>query len=244
MSDYATYTGCDMRFNEEFVDDWDCDVDDWNEARKEAAQEKVYLERLLADIDKMIAQHAAHEEGALARLKSIYVTLDALRSCALAAEDIEAFENTLLNHQGLERLILVRSSYDEMVASGALARIDDPTLKTKISELYSEATAAQQFIEYFTADLGRASDIIWRHVSFDLKPEAVSSRDSLEMWAGEEYSQTVTYDFDSLCSRSTFKNALVEVYDSVKDRLGVGSRFSQQLVILRDLVDDRLRAHF
>ena len=52
----------------------------------------------------------------------------------------------------------------------------------------------------------------------------------------------MTYDFESLCGESTFRNALVEVYDSVKDRLGVGSNFSQQLVILRDLIDDRLTA--
>jgi hypothetical protein len=216
-------------------------VDDWNEARKEAAQEKIYLERLLADIDKMIAQHAEHEKSALVRLNSVYVTLDALRSCELAAENTELFENTLLNHQGLERLPVLRSSFDEMVASGALARIDDPKLKTRISEVYSEATAAQQFIEYFTADLGRASDIIWRHVSFDLKPESASRKDGLAVWQGEEYTQTVAYDFDSLCSATTFKNALVEVYDSVKDRLAVGSRFSQQLVILRDVIDKRLQ---
>lgn len=45
-----------------------------------------------------------------------------------------------------------------MVASGALAVIDDPRSKRGISEVYSEAVATQQFIEYFTADLGRASD--------------------------------------------------------------------------------------
>lgn len=215
-------------------------VDGWNEARKEAAQERVYLERLLADVNRMITQHASHRDAALARLNAIYLTFGALRSCELDADSTEAFENTLLNHQGLERLAVVRSSYDEMVASGALARIDDPVLKTKISEVYSEATAAQQFIEYFTADLGRASDIIWRHVSFDLKPDTASNPDSLEVWAGEEFSQSVSYDFDRLCSTPVFKNALVEVFDSVKDRLSVGTQFSRQLIVLRDLIEARL----
>jgi hypothetical protein len=216
-------------------------VDDWNEARKKDAQERVYLERLLSDLDEMIAQHAAHEEEANAKLNSIYVTFDALRSCELAPDDVTPFENTLLNHQGLERLKVIRSSYDEMVASGVLARIDDPMLKRKISEIYSEAAAAQQFIEYFTADLGRASDIIWRHVSFDLKPGTASRSADWAAWEGEEYAVSVAYDFAGLCNAPTFKNAMVEVFDSTKDRLGVGARFAQQLGTLRGLIADRLQ---
>jgi hypothetical protein len=216
-------------------------VDDWNEERKENARETAYLERLLADVNEMLANHATHEEGAVSRLEGIFESFDALRSCTLEPEQVTFFENTLLEHQGLERLEVVRSSYDEMVASGALARIDDATLKKQISETYAEAVAAQQFIEYFTADLGRASDIIWRHVSFDLKPDVIERADLVDTWHTEAYSQTVTYDFQELCESATFRNALVEVYDSTKDRLAVGSEFADELRILRVILENRLK---
>jgi hypothetical protein len=215
-------------------------VDDWNERRKDAAREQVYLQRLLADIDEMISRHEAHEERARSKLNSLVVSFDALRSCTLTAEAVEPFEEILLNHHGLPRLEVVRSSFDEMVASGALAGIADPRLKRKISEVYSEAVSAQQFIEYFSADLGRASDIIWRHVSFDLAP---GDKNRLRRWeegTPEGHSLSVTYDFDALCNAPAFRNALVEVYDSTKDRLGVGTEFSNQLGLLRGLIEEAL----
>ena len=216
-------------------------VDDWNDKRKEAAREEAYLQRLLADIDEMISRHESYEEEAKSKLNSLIASLDALRSCTLAPEAVESFEYTLLEHQGLPRLEIVRSSFDEMVASGSLAGIDDPRLKRKISEVYSEAVAAQQFIEYFTADLGRASDIIWHHVSFDLKAGTSDRVDSLASWAAEGHSLTVSYDFETLCNEATFKNALVEVFDSTKDRLGVGTEFSNELLSLRSILEEALQ---
>jgi hypothetical protein len=56
-------------------------VDDWNEARKESARETVYLQRLLADTEEMIAQHTAHVERAHSWIGALLVSLQALRSC-------------------------------------------------------------------------------------------------------------------------------------------------------------------
>jgi len=217
-------------------------VDDWNEARKEAARETVYLQRLLADTEEMIAQHTAHAERAHLWIEAVLVSLQALRTCNLEPEAEEAFELTLLNHQGLERLGVVRTSYDEMVASGALARIDDQKLKNRISAVFSQAVTAQEFIRYFTSDLGRASDIIWRHVSFAIKADATSEMDKLSSWESENYTQSVTYDFDELCRAATFKNAIVEIFDSAKDRLSIGASFAGELSVLRTLLVQRLDA--
>jgi len=219
-------------------------VDDWNEARKESARETVYLQRLLADTEEMITQHEAHVERAHSWIEAVLVSLQALRSCSLKPEAEKAFELTLLNHQGLERLVVVRASYDEMVASGALARIDDLKLKNKISGVFSQAVIAQDFIAYFTNDLGRASDIIWRHVSFAIKADATSDMNELSSWKSENYTQSVTYDFDELCRNPTFKNAIVEVFDSAKDRLGIGASFAGELSVLHALLEQRLGGEY
>jgi hypothetical protein len=96
------------------------------------------------------------------------------------------------------------------------------------------------FIGYFTTDLGRASDIIWRHVSFAIKADATIEMDKLSSWESENYTQSVTYDFDELCRTATFKNAIVEVFDSAKDRLSIGARFAEELGALRALLVQRL----
>jgi len=109
----------------------------------------------------------------------LLVSLQALRSCKLQPEAREAFELTLLDHQGLKCLVVTRTSYDEMVASGALARINDLKLKNEISAVFALAVTTQSFIGYFTTDLGRASDIIWHHVSLSIKPDFIPEMDKL-----------------------------------------------------------------
>jgi hypothetical protein len=64
--------------------------------------------------------------------------------------------------------------------------------------------------------------------------------DKLSSWESENYTQSVTYDFDELCRTATFKNAIVEVFDSAKDRLSIGARFAEELGALRALLVQRL----
>jgi len=89
--------------------------------------------------------------------------------------------------------------------------------------------------------MARASDIIWRHVSFDVKADTSDRIDSLSSWAAEGNSITVAYDFDTLCNEMTFRNALVEVFDSTKDRLAVGTEFYNELLSLRSLLEETLQ---
>ena len=64
--------------------------------------------------------------------------------------------------------------------------------------------------------------------------------DQLSSWKSENYTQSVTYDFDKLCRTATFKNAIVEIFDSAKDRLSIGASFAEELRVLRALLVQRL----
>jgi len=90
-----------------------------------------------------------------------------------------------------------------MIAVGAFARIRSLQLKDALSRFYSVANSAHGFTDYFRADLGRASDIIWRHVSF--------STDKLGRGVVSDY------EFETICKSTEFRNALVEVVDSRRD---------------------------
>ena len=211
-------------------------VDDWNEARKEARQEVIYLERLLADAGDMIAEHEAHEVQARDKIEYTIDSLNALRTCQLTPQTEQSFQEVLLNHQGLARIPVIRATYDEMVSSGALTRIRDQALKKQISDTFAFAEIAQDFVSYFTADLGRASSIIWKHVAFNIRPDAISETSWDGGWRGEGFSQSVSYDFEALCQSPEFINAMVEVFDSAKDRLGTGAEFAGRLATLREML--------
>lgn len=221
-------------------------VDGWNEGRKEQRAERVYLERLGADVDEMIAANEP-QERVHARLQSAFLILESLDRCSLAEEDRELFELAIVNHQGMSRIVTVRTTYDEMIASGALARLDDTKLKTAISSLYAEADAFQDIIQYFSADLGRASDIIWRSVSLSLQRDGPPANvgppadgTGVEFEIGE-VTQTVRYDFEELCANVPFRNAIVEVIDSNMDRLYVRRGLMERLEEVRALIEGALR---
>jgi hypothetical protein len=77
-----------------------------------------------------------------------------------------------------------------------------------------------------------------------LEPEQVGSFEGavLDKWQPESHTQTVTYDFESLCKSATFRNAMVEVYDSIKDRLSTGAMFAEELRVLRNTLETRLKS--
>jgi hypothetical protein len=148
-------------------------------------------------------------------------TLRAVENCTLPDSQIAEFEQALAEHQVLLSFNITRSTYDEMIAVGAFARIESLELKDSLSRLYAVANSALGFTEYFRADLGRASDIIWRYVSFSTDDAGKATVSS--------------YNFDAMCESVELKNALVEVVDSRSDWIW---QADGMLEILHDL--DRL----
>lgn len=215
-------------------------VDGWNEARKERRAEGVYLERLAADMDEMIEANAVRERQTT-RLRSALFVLESLDRCELAEADRELFEFAIVSHQGMRRFVIIRATYDEMVGSGALARLGNIELKNAVSALFAEADAAEDMLRYFSADLGRASDIIWQSVSLFVErdgppPAAMTDEELLAV----QVTETVRYDFDALCRNAPFRNAMVEVVDSNTDRLRLSGELQTRLQEVKQLIGQAL----
>lgn len=200
-------------------------VDDWNEERKLRAEDRLYMQRLHADVQAMIESNA---EGLKDRqIDAAFTAVQSLQDCSLENEDKQFFDFALIAHQVIARLLLERATYDEMVAGGALARLKDLGLKQAITRLFAQAETEQQYIEYFASELGQAGGIIWNRVEFRLIP---STEDNCPpKWCTEPYVQAVSYDFETLCGDGEFRNAMVEVWDSAVDRRQVSVRMDEQL---------------
>ncbi len=117
-----------------------------------------------------------------------------------------------------------RSTYDEMIAAGVYARISNADLKNELTAFYTYAESMDGMLQYFRTDLGRASDILWRHVAFS---------------TDDDGSATLTdYDFESLCRNVEVRNAMVEVIDSRGDWLGSARQFIRMLESIEALLTD------
>ena len=98
-------------------------VNDWNEERKYRQQESVYLEKIQDDLSKMRADLTNKYEGYERRITFMIRALDALESCDNSDDAVEAVEYSMQAYQAGPPLDYIGATYEEMVASGALARI-------------------------------------------------------------------------------------------------------------------------
>ena len=175
-------------------------VNNWNERNKLDESNRIYLERLHEDITAMKQIYITRDASQMVREARESVTY--IRGCDHSEEYRESLEKTLLSHQTLMMYPLVRGTYDEMLAGGAFARIQNDSLKTTISDLYSYLDFGQAQVTYFRDEVGRASAIIWEHADF---------------WYDEQGMNRVDYDFAELCNSRTFRNAMAEIVDARSD---------------------------
>jgi len=137
-----------------------------------------------------------------------------LQSCQEDSLQKRHLDSTLLSHQVLPNFFLITDTYNEMIDANILSQIEDLPLKNQITEMFTNINESNTFVSYFREDLGRAGTIIWEHVSFRLEEDGTLS---------------VSYDLNTLCRSSEFRNALLEVLDSRQDYWNVMNEILEQI---------------
>ena len=99
-------------------------VDDWNERRKYRQIESVYLEKLAADIATMREELSGQAERFDATRQRMMAALAGLEDCTLTDTTREDVAFTLERYQVVGPMSYLSATYEEMVESGTLARID------------------------------------------------------------------------------------------------------------------------
>ena len=200
-------------------------VNNWNESNRLLETQKVYLEQLLNDVIYMNEGYEKRLTEAKYSLNEALAGLKYLEQCDDNDSNKEYFDNMLLSHQVLSAFYSVQDTYDEMLSANVLSSLKNQELKNSIKDLYTSLDFSNNFISYFRAELGRASEIIWKRVSF--------TYDSLNQ-------QKVSYKLAGLCNDIEFKNALVEVIDSRTDYLGDFERLLRKIKRLRNDLEKEL----
>ena len=198
-------------------------VNDWNDNRKSKIREHMYLKKLHEDVQNMQDLYSKRMGMAQDNLEIALTGLKYVQNCLPDPSQERYLDTLLYGHQALPNLYVIRDTYEEMLAANVLANLSNRELKSEITSFYTRAETFNSYIEYFRTDLGRASSIVWKHVTFgyDQKNEL-----------------TVSYDFENLCGAGEFRNALVEVVDSREDYLSV----AQEALVLVGALNESLQA--
>jgi hypothetical protein len=201
-------------------------ADSWFENRRLAESLDIYVVRLKEDIDQMILDLGEGYQMNMQQRDAAIRTLRAVEHCAVPETQVTEFEQVLADHQVLLGFNITRSTYNEMIAVGAFAHIENIQLKDTLSRFYAVANSSLGFTDYFRSDLGRSSDIIWRYVKF--------STDD----AGEPL--VAGYDMEAMCNSVEMKNALVEVVDARKDWMWIAGGMLEMLRDLSRLLEEEI----
>lgn len=181
-------------------------VDDWNENRKNRQQERVYLAKLSNDLSVMHADLLVAIEKTKERVERMKSALYALEACGDSPQAQADIKFTLERYQVSTGINFLDATYNEMVASGALARISIPELKRGITYTYSALGRMNSSILSFRVSMPVVDAIVWKNVSY-----SVDNFGRL----------TATFDIGEICENIQLRNAFAEMVDIQRDGLGV-----------------------
>jgi len=182
-------------------------MDDWNEERKNQQQEKVYLAKLADDLDAMridLLNEMARGTERAERMRSALYALERCDQSASAQADVKF---ALERYQVSRGINFLDATYNEMVASGALARITNQELKQSIAYVFSTLGGLNSSVLSFRVSLPVVDAIVWKNVVYSVN---------------ENGRLTATFDIDAICQNIELRNAFAEMVDIQSDGVGTG----------------------
>jgi hypothetical protein len=201
-------------------------VDRWYEDRKQDEAERNYLIRLQEDVVEMTEMY----DSSLLDFQQLYEEAvaagAALETCQPGDGQRSSLDAVFSSHQVMYSLPVSRSTYDEMIASGAFASIKNPRLKKQTANLYTLIDMDQNVLGYLRQDLGRASAILMQRISFSNDPEGQL--------------MVADYDIETICQVPQIRSALAEVIDSRADWLISGKMIRERLTEVFQLLEEEL----
>lgn len=125
-------------------------VTEWNEQRQAKAREHAWLMQLSEDLKAMRTEFAIRTQRAGERSEQARRAFRALEACGSDRASQEDFETVFVRYQNQRTVTIVSRTYDEMVASGALAAMRDRTLSGRIAGLFGGLETYVEFRGQYT----------------------------------------------------------------------------------------------
>lgn len=188
-------------------------VDEWRENREYAAAEERYLLRLNDDlVDTLDMLRGLHEM--VDRFGAAVKHVDAsLAAGEIIDGDTELFEEGLIRVAHLPSVVVYRSAYDEMVASGMFARLRSEELKRSVANLITFEQVVNRNFNWWRVGPQKLMRDIMPYVTLGYGEGFSNTR-----LAGiVEPARTVEFDFEGLSNDPIVRNQFYWAADSHSD---------------------------
>jgi len=184
-------------------------ADAWNTARAGRAEESRYLRQLAVDVEIMRTDIVTAIEDRGRLREAMLTAIIALQAGDTGPDAWAAMRVALLGYQTGGPFRYRASTYDEMVATGALARLGDATLKAAIASTFAHLAIVNANVSEFRISLPVVDAVVWSRVSYG-------------MLRGDDGrpSTQVRFELSDLVGDLEFQNALVEMADVQVDAIG------------------------
>lgn len=203
-------------------------VTEWNEQRQLRERELNYLVRLAEDVDAMRTEIAEIQARAEGLPDSALRAFRALEACDAALAEPNDFQLTFAFYQNQRTVVLVERTYEEMLASGALAAMADRQLSSAIAGMFSGLRNYKGFVTEVRISLPVIDQVLWRHLDLSYDEEGVPTLRN--------------FDFDAACANRELRNAAWEIYDLFWDWQRATVHVTDQLDSFSIRLDDHLAA--
>lgn len=203
-------------------------VTEWNEQRQLRERELNYLERLAEDLAAMQTEFGEILERGGGRHLATMRAFRALEGCDATLAESGDFDLALAGYQNHRTAVIIERTYQEMVASGALASMANQQISAEIASLFGALVNYKAFVENVRISLPVIDQVLWRSV--DLSYDA-DDRPALR-----------DFDFDTACRNRELRNAAWEIHDLMWDWEAGTQRAVEQLNEFIVLLDRHIAA--
>lgn len=185
-------------------------VANWNETRKQDAQEKDYLIRLhedfVANVSGIQRDNNFHQQ----QLDDQAVVIDALNQCQVKPDQDMQFQRGINQLGYINPPRFMRRTIDEMIASGTLDSIKNEAIRDHIAKIIFNVEFRDGVSDGVLRTTEHHRYIVEENIQYDVnKPLADSFSSSL----------TVIYDISTLCQNPKIAGAVSAVSQTTRERI-------------------------
>jgi hypothetical protein len=188
-------------------------VDRWNQDRLDAIETRRIVERLESDTARNLAMFDTTLPGMIENLENLKVFFQALDTGSMTEKNRPMIENAIVGIDVIPSYPLVFSGYEELVATGRLRQLDDPTLIDLLGKQRAEYESAQAMVGYWRDLIHGATDALDEYVDFYFTSERMN-----------EDGMGVRFDFELLAADRNLKNNIFGAVDIHGDWLNAQNR--------------------
>ena len=185
-------------------------LNNWNEARAERANERQYVLSLLDDMRRSAAALEENNRFLARQTDTEFILLESLKSCSIAESDQQAVGGALASLGKFFFAQIDRELLDELRASGALGRIGSADIRESLAALVQSANGQRrteaQFLAQSTPMVIEARSFYF----FEGPAEAVGSG-RWDIW------DNLRFDLETACADPSFIAAVGNIREATRN---------------------------